>query len=91
MFSFFDTIHVSGSFKICTLSILINPVAPIVCNLVATPGRIGCLINTLICFKEGCGAVRFVWDQTEILECTQYYYYRIPRIVVPGPGKRKTP
>ena len=66
MFSFFDTAHVSGSFKICTLSIIVNPVAPIVCNLVATPGRIGCLINTLICFKEGCGAVRFVWDQTDI-------------------------
>ena len=59
----------SGSFKICTLAILAGPAAPIACNLIATPARIGCLINTLKCFKEGCGAVRFVRLQTVISEC----------------------
>lgn len=47
-----------GSFKACLVSILGGPVAVGVCNAVATPGRIGCVINTALCFLKGCGAVR---------------------------------
>ena len=47
-----------GSFKACLVSILGGPVAVSVCNAVATPGRIGCVINTALCFLKGCGAVR---------------------------------
>ena len=47
-----------GSFKACLVSILGGPVAVGVCNALATPGRIGCVINTALCFLKGCGAVR---------------------------------
>ena len=40
------------------MSILGGPVAVGLCNAVATPGRIGCVINTALCFLKGCGAVR---------------------------------
>jgi len=48
-----------GSFIGCTGILLIGGVpAQVACNVVTTPGSIGCGFNTLHCFMESCGLVR---------------------------------
>jgi len=48
-----------GSFIGCTGVLLIGGVpAQVACNVVTTPGSIGCGMNTLHCFMESCGLVR---------------------------------
>lgn len=48
-----------GSFIGCTGILLIGGApAQVACNMVTTPGSIGCGINTLSCFMESCGLIR---------------------------------
>ena len=58
-FSLLFKIYCLGSFIGCTGILLIGGApAQVACNMVTTPGSIGCGINTLNCFMESCGLIR---------------------------------
>ena len=35
-----------------------GPPAQVVCNVVTTPGSVGCGLNSLHCYMESCGFIR---------------------------------
>jgi len=48
-----------GTFIGCTGVLLIGGVpAQVACNMITTPGSLGCGLNTMHCFMESCGLVR---------------------------------
>lgn len=53
------SVYSIGTFVGCTGALLMaGPPAQVVCNVVTTPGSIGCGMNSLHCFMESCGFIR---------------------------------